>query len=65
MMMKYISREEDIQLVHDIHSGICGLHSSLCSIIRKAFIQGFYWPTAKDDMMEIVTKCKDCQFSQK
>jgi hypothetical protein len=25
----------------------------------------FYWPTAKDDAMEVITKCKDCQFFQK
>jgi hypothetical protein len=28
MMMKCISREEGIQLLKDIHSGICRLHSS-------------------------------------
>jgi hypothetical protein len=28
MMMKCISREEGIQLLQDIHSGICGSHSS-------------------------------------
>jgi hypothetical protein len=25
----------------------------------------FYWPMAKDDAMEIVTKCRDCQFFQR
>jgi hypothetical protein len=28
MMMKCISREESIQLLRDIHSGVCGSHSS-------------------------------------
>jgi hypothetical protein len=35
------------------------------SIIGNAFIHGFYWPTTKDNAMEIVTKCRDCQFFQK
>jgi hypothetical protein len=61
MMMKCISREEGIQLFHDIHNGICGCHSSWCSIIGKAFRHEFYWPTTKDDVMEIATKCRDCQ----
>jgi hypothetical protein len=61
MMMRCISREEDIKLLQDIHSGICGSYSSWRSIIGKAFRNGFYWPTTKDDMMEIITKCKDCQ----
>jgi hypothetical protein len=33
MMMKCISREEDIQLLEDIHKGVCGSHSSWRSII--------------------------------
>jgi hypothetical protein len=44
---------------------VCGAHSSWRSIVRKAFRHGFYWPTAKDDAMEIVAKCRDCQFFQK
>jgi hypothetical protein len=61
-MMRCISREEGIQLLRDIHSGVCGSHSSWHSIIGKAFRHGFYWPITKDDAMEIVTKCKDYQF---
>jgi hypothetical protein len=33
--------------------------------LEKAFRHGFYWPTSKDDVIEIVTKCKECQFFQK
>jgi hypothetical protein len=62
MIMKCISREEGIQLLQDIHSGICGSHSSWCSVIGKAFRHDFYCPTGKDVTMEIITKCRDCQF---
>jgi hypothetical protein len=62
MMIKCISREEDIELLEDVHKGVCGSHSSWRSIIGKAFRHGFYWPTAKDDAMEVVKKCRDCQF---
>jgi hypothetical protein len=65
MMMKCISREEGIQLLQDIHNGVCGSHSPSCSIIGKTFRHGFYWPTVKDDKIEVITKCKDCQFLQK
>jgi hypothetical protein len=65
MMMRCISREEEIQLLQDIHNGVCGSHSLWYSIIDKAFRHGFYWPTTKADTMEVVTKCKDCQFFQK
>jgi hypothetical protein len=65
IMMKCISREEGIELLEDIHKGVCGSHSSWRSIIGKAFRHGFYWPTAKDDAIEVVKKCKDCQFFRK
>jgi hypothetical protein len=65
MMMKCISKDEGSQLLWDIHSGVCGAHSSWRSIVGKVFKHRFYWPTAKDDVMEIVTKCKECQFFQK
>jgi hypothetical protein len=54
MMRKCISREEGIELLQDVHKGVCGYHSSWCSIIGKAFMHGFYWPIAKDDAMEVV-----------
>jgi hypothetical protein len=59
MMMKYISKDEGIQLLIEIHCRVCGAHSSWRSIVGKAFRHRFYWPTAKDDVMEIVTKCKE------
>jgi ribonuclease HI len=65
MMMRCISKDEGIQLLRGIHSGVCGAHSSWRSIVGMTFRHGFYWPTAKDDVMWIVTKCRDCQFFQK
>jgi hypothetical protein len=41
-MMNCISREEGIELLEDVHKGVCGSHSSWCSIIGKAFRQRFY-----------------------
>jgi hypothetical protein len=65
MMMKCIFREEGIKLLEDVHKGVCGSHSSWRSIIGKAFRHGFYWPTAKDDAIEVMKKCRDYQFFQK
>jgi hypothetical protein len=65
MMMKCICREKDIELLEDIHKGVCGSHSSWRSIVSKAFKHVFYWSTAKDDAMEVIKKCRDCQLLQK
>jgi hypothetical protein len=62
MMMKCISKDEGSQLLRDIHRRVCEAHLSWRSIVGKAFRHRFYWPTAKDDVIEIVTKCKECQF---
>jgi hypothetical protein len=65
MMMKCISREEGIELLEDVHKGVCGSDSSWRSIVGKVFRHGFYWSTMKDDAMEVMKKCRDCQFYQK
>jgi hypothetical protein len=62
MMMRCISREEGIQLLQDIHSGVYRSHLSWRSIIGKAFMHGFYCPTSKDNVMEVLMKCKDGKF---
>jgi hypothetical protein len=65
MMMRCTYREEGIQLPWGIHSGVYGLHLSWCSIMSKAFIQGFYWHTGNDDAMKVIIKCNDYQFFHK
>jgi hypothetical protein len=42
MMMKCISKDEGVQLLREIHSGVCGAHSSWRSIVGKAFRHEFY-----------------------
>jgi hypothetical protein len=64
IMMKYIFREESIELLEDIHMGVCGSHSSWCSIIDKVFRHGFYWPTTKDDVMEVIKNTEIASFSR-
>jgi hypothetical protein len=58
-MVKCIFKDEGSQLLQDIHSGVCGVHSSWHSIVGKVFRHRFYWLTAKNDAMEIITKCKE------
>jgi hypothetical protein len=65
MMMKCIFREEGIELLEDVHKGVCRSHASWRLIVGKGFRHGFYWPTVKDDTMEVVKKYRDCQFFQK
>ena len=49
----------------EIHGGICGSHIGSRALSGKAFLQGFFWPTALQDAMALVTKCEACQFHSK
>ena len=53
------------ELLLEIHVGICGHHDVPCSLVGKAFRQGFYWPTALRNAEDIVRACKGCQFYAK
>ena len=63
--LKCTSREEGLQLLAEIHGGICGSHIGSRALAGKPFRQGFFWPTALQDAMALVTKCEACQFHSK
>ena len=63
--LKCISREEGLELLAEIHGGICGSHIGSRALAREAFRQGFFWPTALQDATALVTKCEACQFHSK
>jgi len=65
VFLRCISREEGGELLADIHKGECGSHSSSRTLVGKAFQQGFYWPTALQDVAELVKRCRVCQFHAK
>ena len=63
--LKCISREEGLELLAEIHGGICGSHIGSRALAGKDFRQGFFWPTALQDATTLVTKCEACQFHSK
>jgi hypothetical protein len=42
VLMKCITREAGIQLLHEIHSGTCSNHAASQTLVGKAFRAGFY-----------------------
>jgi hypothetical protein len=61
VLLKCISREEEIEILDEIHSGCCGNHIASRTLVGKTFCTGFYWPTALKDAEEPVRQCKGCQ----
>jgi hypothetical protein len=64
ILMRCIT-QEGRELLAEIHGGVCGSHSSSCTLVGKAFRHSFYWPTALQDAAELVKSCEACQFHAK
>jgi ribonuclease HI len=60
-LLKCLSRAEGIELMKEIHTGLCGSHIGSRPLLGKVFRQGFYWPKAASDATELVQKCENCQ----
>jgi hypothetical protein len=63
--LKCISWEEGLELLAEIHGGICGSYIGSRALAGKAFWQGFFWPTTLQDATTLVTRCEACQFHSK
>src|SRR3954464_7138875 len=63
--LKSICWDEGKELLPGIHKGMCGSHIGSRALIGKAFRQGFYWPTALQDAVELVSTGEVCQFHSK
>nr|AAU90208.1 putative polyprotein [Oryza sativa Japonica Group] len=53
VLLKCIPREQGVELLTDVHEGECGAHSASRTLVGKAFRQGFYWPTALNDAVDL------------
>jgi ribonuclease HI len=60
-LLKCLSRTEGIELMQEIHAGMCGSHIGSRPLLGKVFRQGFYWPKAASDAADLVQKCENCQ----
>jgi hypothetical protein len=60
-----IDKEQAMELLKEIHSGLCGSHIAMRALVGKAFRQGLYYPMAIKDTEQIVETCKACQYATK
>jgi hypothetical protein len=60
ILMRCILWDQGRELLQEIHAGTCGHQTGLRTLVRKAFRQGFYWPTAVADSKDIVRRCEEC-----
>ncbi|XP_066354873.1 uncharacterized protein [Miscanthus floridulus] len=56
ILQRCIPTKQGRELLQDIHGGMCGHHAAPRTLVRNAFRQGFYWPTAVADAIEFTGK---------
>ena len=60
-LSKCVSPEEGDYVLREIHEGICGAHEAQETLVRKALLQGYYWPSMTKDALQLVQKYSKCQ----
>jgi hypothetical protein len=60
-MLKCITEAEGIELLREVHRGICGSHSVPRALAAKVIRQGFYWPTIVCEANQVTRSCEACQ----
>jgi ribonuclease HI len=57
--LKCLSRTDGIELMKEIHAGLCGSHIRSRPLLGKVFRQRFYWPKAASDVADLVKNAKN------
>ncbi|XP_077232285.1 uncharacterized protein LOC143868277 [Tasmannia lanceolata] len=47
--------------LQETHEGICGEHLGGKALAIKVLLRGLYWPTLRQDALNLVKKCERCQ----
>ncbi|KAL0395332.1 UNVERIFIED_CONTAM: hypothetical protein Slati_4499400 [Sesamum latifolium] len=55
-LLRFLSTEEGIHSLQEIHSGCCGAHVGTRILANKALRAGYFWPTMKQDAIRLVSK---------
>ena len=53
---KCVSPEEGDYVLREIHEGICGAHEAQNTLVWKALLQGYYWPSMSKDAFQLVQR---------
>ena len=57
----YLDEDRGKYTLEEIHTDVCGNHSSGRALAHRILRQGYYWPTIQADSLDFVRKCDKCQ----
>ncbi|KAG9446533.1 hypothetical protein H6P81_012661 [Aristolochia fimbriata] len=61
LLLRYLSKEEGLQVLKETHCGICGAHLAGPKLHLQVKRLGYYWPSMLRDATEMARTCKACQ----
>lgn len=61
ILLKCISTEEAIQVMDEVHEGICGAHQSGIKMKWLIHRYGYYWPKILKECIKYAHGCEPCQ----
>ncbi|XP_050229232.1 uncharacterized protein LOC126678376 [Mercurialis annua] len=56
-----VNKDEEDSILEELHEGACGVYDGASKLVRKALLQGYYWPTMKEQATTLVKRCWPCQ----
>ena len=56
-----VDKEEATRIMVELHEGICWSHVEGRALMLRVLRAGFFWPTMRNDSMEYVRRCEQCQ----
>ena len=59
-LLMFLNEEESNYVLRELHEGICRSHMVDTSLALKALRNGYFWPTMKADILNLVKKCDKC-----
>ncbi|XP_022004051.1 uncharacterized protein LOC110901539 [Helianthus annuus] len=60
-LLRCVDPEDANYLIHEVHEGICGIHTGPRMVVAKEMNAGYYWPGMHLDAVKVLRKCNGCQ----
>ena len=59
--LRCLNNVETQYVLVELHEGVCNNHIEGHTLAHRAHLQGYYWPTIKQDIENYVKRCDRCQ----
>ncbi|GLJ52126.1 hypothetical protein SUGI_1108790 [Cryptomeria japonica] len=63
-LLRFLERGEAQIVLHKVHKGICGPHSSGPTLAKKLIRTGYYWPNMENDSISLSKNVSNVKFME-